>query len=173
MVLIVGKVVFVLVLLWNLKLVNIVFRNQWKQGVFERFLRFEWLKIEVERIIVLILIIVMSFLCSIGKYMNMFWIVFLCLEKVCIFCICFFQEMELIGIKFIFIVVLMLVFMGGVIVFQMVFNMINLLFFVYMVGYIMQLSIILEFFLIIILLIFVGKIGLNVVFEIGIMCVIE
>lgn len=110
---------------------------------------------------------------SIGKYINMLWIVFSVPDKGRIFRIRLFEEMELIGIKSIPIVALMSAFMGGVIALQTASNMTNPLLPTYTVGYITQSSTILEFSPTIISLILAGKIGSNVASEIGTMRVTE
>jgi len=103
----------------------------------------------------------------------MLWIVFSKPEKMKIFRIRLFDEIQNIGINSIPIVALLSVFMGGVIALQTASNMDSPWLPEYTIGYITRSSTILEFSPTIISLILAGKIGSNIASEIGTMRVTE
>ena len=103
----------------------------------------------------------------------MLWIVFSKPEKMKIFRVRLFDEIQNIGINSIPIVALLSVFMGGVIALQTASNMDSPWLPEYTIGYITRSSTILEFSPTIISLILAGKIGSNIASEIGTMRVTE
>lgn len=115
----------------------------------------------------------MSIIHNIGKYFQMLWVVFSKPEKLKIFRVRLFDEMQNIGINSIPIVALLSVFMGGVIALQTASNMDSPWLPEYTIGYITRSSTILEFSPTIISLILAGKIGSNIASEIGTMRVTE
>ncbi len=115
----------------------------------------------------------MKYIFNIGKYFQMLWIVFSKPEKMKIFRIRLFDEIQNIGINSIPIVALLSVFMGGVIALQTASNMDSPWLPEYTIGYITRSSTILEFSPTIISLILAGKIGSNIASEIGTMRVTE
>jgi phospholipid/cholesterol/gamma-HCH transport system permease protein len=112
-------------------------------------------------------------LSNIGKYFQMLWVVFSKPEKLKIFRVRLFDEIQGIGINSIPIVALLSVFMGGVIALQTASNMDSPWLPEYTIGYITRSSTILEFSPTIISLILAGKIGSNIASEIGTMRVTE
>jgi phospholipid/cholesterol/gamma-HCH transport system permease protein len=110
---------------------------------------------------------------NIGKYFQMLWVVFSKPEKLKIFRVRLFNEIQSIGINSIPIVALLSVFMGGVIALQTASNMDSPWLPEYTIGYITRSSTILEFSPTIISLILAGKIGSNIASEIGTMRVTE
>mgnify|MGYP003667596599 CR=1 FL=1 len=115
----------------------------------------------------------MNVLSNIGKYFQMLWVVFSKPEKLKIFRVRLFDEIQGIGINSIPIVALLSVFMGGVIALQTASNMDSPWLPEYTIGYITRSSTILEFSPTIISLILAGKIGSNIASEIGTMRVTE
>lgn len=115
----------------------------------------------------------MKILYNIGKYFQMLWIVFSKPEKLKIFRVRLFDEIQSIGINSIPIVALLSTFMGGVIALQTASNMDSPWLPEYTIGYITRSSTILEFSPTIISLILAGKIGSNIASEIGTMRVTE
>jgi phospholipid/cholesterol/gamma-HCH transport system permease protein len=103
----------------------------------------------------------------------MLWVVFSKPEKMKIFRVRLFEEIQNIGINSIPIVVLLSTFMGGVIALQTASNMDSPWLPEYTIGYITRSSTILEFSPTIISLILAGKIGSNIASEIGTMRVTE
>jgi|TARA_R110000737_G_scaffold32098_2_gene50554 phospholipid/cholesterol/gamma-HCH transport system permease protein len=103
----------------------------------------------------------------------MLWVVFSKPEKLKIFRVRLFDEIQGIGINSIPIVALLSVFMGGVIALQTASNMDSPWLPEYTIGYITRSSTILEFSPTIISLILAGKIGSNIASEIGTMRVTE
>jgi phospholipid/cholesterol/gamma-HCH transport system permease protein len=110
---------------------------------------------------------------NIGKYFQMLWVVFSKPEKLKIFRVRLFDEIQSIGINSIPIVALLSIFMGGVIALQTASNMDSPWLPEYTIGYITRSSTILEFSPTIISLILAGKIGSNIASEIGTMRVTE
>lgn len=115
----------------------------------------------------------MNVITNIGRYILMLGVIFSRPEKMKIFRMRVFNEIEIIGIKSIPIVILMSTFMGAVIALQTASNIDSPLLPDYTVGYITQSSTILEFSPTIISLILAGKVGSNVASEIGSMRVTE
>lgn len=75
-----------------------------------------------------------------------------------------------IGIGFLFIVGLIVIFIGVVMVVQFFYQLDGMFVLVYYIGYVVWDMIIIELVLIFICLVLVGKVGFNIVFEIGGMC---
>lgn len=115
----------------------------------------------------------MNILSNIGKYFQMLWVVFSKPEKLKIFRVRLFDEIQSIGINSIPLVALLSAFMGAVIALQTASNMDSPWLPEYTIGYITRSSTILEFSPTIISLIMAGKIGSNVASEIGTMRVTE
>ncbi len=115
----------------------------------------------------------MNILFNIGKYFQMLWVVFSKPEKMKIFRVRLFDEIQSIGINSIPLVALLSAFMGAVIALQTASNMDSPWLPAYTIGYITRSSTILEFSPTIISLIMAGKIGSNVASEIGTMRVTE
>ena len=115
----------------------------------------------------------MKIIANIGRYFTMLKVVFSKPEKMKIFRIRTFEEIQLIGINSIPIVALMSVFIGGVIALQTASNMDNPILPAYTIGYITRSSTVLELSPTIICLILAGKVGSNVASEIGTMRVTE
>ena len=115
----------------------------------------------------------MKVLVNIGKYFMMLGIVFSKPEKLKIFRVRLFNEIEAIGIKSLPIVTILSVFMGAVISLQTASNMDSPLLPEYTIGFITRSSTILEFSPTILSLILAGKIGSNIASEIGTMRVTE
>jgi len=114
-----------------------------------------------------------NILFNIGKYFQMLWVVFSKPEKLKIFRVRLFDEIQSIGINSIPLVALLSAFMGAVIALQTASNMDSPWLPAYTIGYITRSSTILEFSPTIISLIMAGKIGSNVASEIGTMRVTE
>jgi phospholipid/cholesterol/gamma-HCH transport system permease protein len=114
-----------------------------------------------------------NILFNIGKYFQMLWVVFSKPEKMKIFRVRLFDEIQSIGINSIPLVALLSAFMGAVIALQTASNMDSPWLPAYTIGYITRSSTILEFSPTIISLIMAGKIGSNVASEIGTMRVTE
>ena len=115
----------------------------------------------------------MNVLAHIGRYWLFMATLFSKPEKLSVYRRRIFEEMESIGVSSLGIVTLISVFMGAVITIQTVYNLVNPLVPLYIVGLVARDTMIIEFSPTIIMLVLAGKVGSSIASEIGTMRVSE
>ncbi len=115
----------------------------------------------------------MKILFQLGKYWLFIGSLFSKPEKLSVYRRRVLEEMEAIGVSSIGIVTLISVFMGAVITIQTVYNLVNPLVPLYVVGLVARDTMIIEFSPTIIMLVLAGKVGSSIASEIGTMRVTE